>query len=289
MGDEGSNYFLDAKPSWFAAKAQGLLDRYHWAKQSLAWSYHLARSKPIVVDFGKIAVGSVPVLINNFNRLETLRAQLEWLLALEGTISVVIIDNASTYPPLLDFYRSIAFPNVQVVYLGFNSCGKGAAHVAGKLAGFPRFIVTDPDLLPYPTTPRDVVPHLARLLDRYPDYSHVGLSLEIDDLPDHCLEKAKIQRHEAQYWYPQARQLNNEVYVAPVDTTFAMYRDTSNVAAYAPALRTCRPYTLKHVDWYRDPADLPDEYLYYLRSCTPYATFATVVKNRLAQRGASTA
>ena len=193
------------------------------------------------------------------------------------------MDNASTYPPLLEFYRSLDLANVQVLYLGLNSCGRATKHVAARLAGFPRFIVTDPDLLPYPNTPRDVVPHLADMLERHPEYNHVGLSFEIDDLPDECPLKAAIVRHESQFWPPQVEQLNDEVYVAPVDTTFAMYRSTSDVNAYAPALRTCRPYTLKHVDWYRSLSDLSEEYLYYLRTSKPYATWAADLRKRVAE------
>ncbi len=275
----------DGGSSWYRDKLRGLAARYRWARAGLSWACHLALTGAITLDAGKLTPGSVPVLINNFNRLETLRTQVEWLLALEGDVSVVIIDNASTYPPLLDFYRSLAHPAVQVVRLGFNSCSKGAAHVAARLRGFPRFVVTDPDLVPYPTTPRDVIAHLADLLARYPDYNHVGLSLEIDDLPVHVFRRDRIVQHESQYWSPQAVRLNDEVYVAPVDTTFAMYRDTSRVQAFAPALRTCRPYTLKHVDWYVDPSDLSEEYRYYLRVCTPYATWATDLKRSLAGRG----
>ena len=283
MREEASNYSLDRQSTWFLKKAQGLVNRYHWAKRSLTWSYHLAVRKRIALDYTRIAPESVPVLISNFNRLDTLRRQVEWLLTLDGHISVIILDNASTYPPLLEFYRALEYPNVQVVDLGVNSCGKGVVHIAKQLTGFPKFIITDPDLLPYPTTPGDVVPHLGRLLDRYPEYNHIGLSLEINDLPDHCAQRERIQRHESQYWHPQARLLNDEVTVAPVDTTFAMYRATSNVQAYEPALRTCRPYTLRHVDWYLDPSNLSEEYRYYLRVCTPYATWATDLKKSLAQ------
>jgi len=284
MEEEASNYSLDRQANLFVRKTQGLVNRYHWAKRSLSWSYHLAVTKRITVDYARIASGSVPVLISNFNRLDSLKRQVDWLLNLDGHISLIIIDNASTYPPLLEFYRSLEFPNVQVVDLGFNSCGKGAVHIAKLLAEFPKFIVTDPDLLPYSTTPVDVIPYLARLLDRYPEYNHIGLSLEINDLPEHCAQRERIRQHEFQYWHPQARVLNDEVTVAPVDTTFAMYRATSNVQAYEPALRTCRPYTLKHVDWYLDASNLSEEYRYYLRTCTPYATWATDLKKSLARK-----
>jgi hypothetical protein len=280
-----SEYDQEPPSTWVEDRGRRLAGRYRWARGWVAWWCNLALRPPPALDFGKIVPGSVPVLINNFNRLDTLRGQLSWLLTLEGSISIIIIDNASTYPPLLEFYRALDRSNVQVVHLGFNSCDKGAAYVAGQLTGCPRFIVTDPDLLPYPTTPEDIVPHLESLLARYPDYNHVGLSLEIEDLPDHCFRRERILQHERQYWPPQSVPLNDEVYVAPVDTTFAMYRATSNVRAHGPALRTCRPYTLRHVDWYLDPANLSDEYRYYLSVATRYATWAMDLKASLARKG----
>jgi hypothetical protein len=272
MDEQTSDYSLDpSTSSWPRRKAQGLVNRYHWARRGIGWAIHRALH-PISIDFQRVTPGSVPILINNFNRLEVLREQLDWILTLDGELSIVIMDNASTYPPLLDFYASLDFPNVQVLYLGYNSCGNAAKDVAAALAGFPYFVLTDPDVLPYATTPRDVVPHLRGLLERHRDFNHVGLSLEIDDLPEHSPMTPRILAHESAYW---AEPFDDEAYVAPVDTTFAMYRADSDVRAYAPALRTRRPYTLRHVDWYRDPSETSQEYAYYLRTCRPYATWAT--------------
>jgi hypothetical protein len=283
MDEQHSDYSLDRPSSRLSRKAQGLVNRYHQARRSLAWSLHLAVRRPISLDFDRIVPGSIPVLVNNFNRLEALRTQLDWLLGLEGDLSIIIMDNASTYPPLIGFYRSLDIPNVQVLHLDFNSCGLAAKEVAARLPDSPRFVVTDPDLQPYPTTPRNAVLHLSDLLDRYPGYNHVGLSLEVNDLPDHSPLKASIVQHESRFWPPQAERLSDKVCVAPVDTTFAMYRSTSDVDANAPALRTCRPYTLKHVDWYRNPEDLSDEYLYYLKTSKPYATWAAELKRHIAE------
>jgi hypothetical protein len=278
MDEQASDYSLDPpKLSWPRRKAQGLVNRFHWARRGVGWAIH-RKLHPISIDFDRVVPGSMPILINNFNRLEVLREQLDWILKLDGELSIVIMDNASTYPPLLDFYASIDFPNAQVLHLGYNSCGNAARDVAAALVGFPYFVLTDPDVLPYATTPRDVIPHLRDLLERHPEFNHVGLSLEIDDLPERSPMTQRVLSHESPYW---DEPLDDEVYVAPVDTTFAMYRAGSDVRAYWPALRTCRPYTLKHVDWYRDPSETSEEYEYYLRSCRPYATWATdLVRSR---------
>lgn len=270
------DYSTEKQDAWLRNKCQGLVNRYFNLRRNLLWQLHLWLH-PIQLDWGKLVPGTVPILINNYNRVEPLRAQVEWLHSLKGGVSIVIIDNGSNYPPLLDYYSSLDLPNVQVVLLGFNAWRKGIATVTKLLRGFEKFIITDPDLLPYASTPDDVVTHLSNLLDRYPAFNHVGLSLEINDLPDNALRE-KVRRHELQFWSPAAQQLNGEVYVAAVDTTFAMYRRDSDVEALAPALRTARPYTLRHVDWYLQPEALSQEYLHYLRSVSSVATWAVEIR-----------
>jgi hypothetical protein len=229
--------------------------------------------------YSKLPKDSIPILINNFNRLELLQKQINWLLTLDGKISIIIIDNLSTYPPLLNYYKNIRHPNVQVVNLNFNSWRKGAEYLGEKkLKDFDKYIITDSDLLPYPNTPKDLVLHLSDLMDKYPAFNHIGTSLEIKDIPDKNPMKEKVIRFESDYWPPVAEELNNEVYVGKIDSTFAMYRRSSKVLKTYPALRTKRPYTLKHIDWYLAPADFSDEYIYYLKSCKSFATWATQLK-----------
>mgnify|MGYP002241251986 FL=1 len=50
----------------------------------------------------------IPIIINNFNRLTTLRLLTETLTAC-GYTNIYILDNASTYPPLLEYYKTCPF------------------------------------------------------------------------------------------------------------------------------------------------------------------------------------
>ena len=77
-----------------------------------------------------------------------------------------------------------------------------------------------------------------------------------------------------------AKCLNEKTYEAKIDTTFAMYRKSSKVLLTEPALRTTRPYTLKHIDWYLDPENHTEEFKYYLRSCKSFATWAHESKRK---------
>lgn len=279
MSEEVINYDGYQQSSWWQNKKRGLTNRYHKYKRILSWKLHVRLNK-IEPDYTKIPDDSIPILINNFNRLDLLQQQIEWLLTLDGNPSIIIVDNQSDYPPLLDFYKKIDHPKVQVVDLKFNSWRLGAAYLAKKLNHFKNVIITDSDLLPYPNTPTDILPHLVKLMEKYPEYNHIGLSLEIEDLPDDTPMKAKVYRHESQFWSPHTACLNDEVYVAGIDTTFAMYRPDSKILATTPALRTVRPYTLQHVDWYLTPEEYSEEYQYYLSNCKSFATWATQLKKQ---------
>lgn len=61
--------------------------------------------------FGKkiLNIKDVPIIINNFNRLEYLLKLINSLTS-RGYNNIYIIDNASTYPPLLDYYEKTPYP-----------------------------------------------------------------------------------------------------------------------------------------------------------------------------------
>lgn len=227
-----------------------------------------------MLDSRRLSPSSFPIVINNFNRLDSLRILVDWLRSLDGETSIIILDNGSSFAPLRDYYRSLRqVPNLQVVRLGYNARLYGIEDAVRELRAFRRYVVTDPDLVPYPDTPRDILRHMDALLDRYPRFSHVGASLEVRDIPDHYPLKAAVQEWESRYWPPRATPVGADGYEAWVDTTFAMYRQGADVTRIEPAMRLARPYTLKHVDWYLDPARLTDEQRFYQRVSHPVASW----------------
>lgn len=278
MAEEVIDYAGKVNSTWIQNKIRGLKNRYFIYKRYFLWYVHTLLNN-IEPNYDKLPKDATPILINNFNRLDLLQKQINWLLSLEDKVAIVIVDNLSTYPPLLEFYKTIDHPLVQVVYLNFNSWRKGVEYIGEqKLKDFDKFIITDSDLLPFSTTPKNLVSYLSQLMDKYPQFNHIGTSLEINDIPDKNPMKSKIVQFESNYWEPQAEILNNEVYVAKIDSTFAMYRQGSKTIITHPALRTKRPYTLKHIDWYLGLEDFSEEYIYYLKSCKSFATWATQLK-----------
>lgn len=236
------------------------------------WLQHINDGKKLYrqINFNKIAPEATLVILNNFNRHTSLVTLIDWLRTLDDKVAILLLDNGSTYPPLLRFYQEIeGAEDLQILYLGYNSRLRGLAQLTPYLSQLTHFIVSDTDLVPYSTTPKDIISHMSRLLAQYPAYEMVGASLEIEDIPDYYPAQEEVMGWESKFWQPQTTKLNNEVLVAAVDTTFAMYRNHKRVMEFTPSLRMDRPYTLQHLDWYVDPRQLTEEYQYYVATCCP--------------------
>jgi hypothetical protein len=195
----------------------------------------------------------IPVYLNCRDRVSELREMVAWL-ERAGTERIVLLDNLSTYEPLLEYLK--ASPH-EVVWLGEN-CGSQSLWAADMVPN-EVFAYSDPDILPTEDCPLDAVAHLAELLDRYPRLSKAGLGFYLDDVPESMISlgwERHLMRDEAQ--------IAPGVYDSPVDTTFAVYR------AGAPfnhnSVRTGAPYLARHASWYSVVPS--DEESYYLERAT---------------------
>lgn len=184
---------------------------------------------------------------------------------------IIILDNDSSYPPLLDYYSKTKH---RVIRLGGN-----IGHLAlWKTEVFREFrnqyyIYTDPDVVPAEDCPKDLPAFLLRQLQRFSAIEKIGLGLKIDDLPDHYSGKAKVIDWEKRYW---EKNVAPGIYDAEVDTTFALYRPYTNGAVWvAPAYRTGKPYVARHLPWYENSADPGAENLYYIANARQGATHWT--------------
>jgi len=203
---------------------------------------------------------NIPIVINNFNRLTYLKQQIERLEAL-GYTNIYIIDNDSTYPPLLDYYDKLPYTIFRL--------NKNVGHLSlWKTIIFKWFendyyVYTDPDILPGPDCPENFMEHLKCILARYPEYCKAGFALRIDDLPDHFDDKEKVLDWEQMYWQMEM-EAGSEVYIAKVDTTFALYRPGVKGGWWIPAFRVAGKYTAQHLPWYRNSSETDEEEEYFI-------------------------
>jgi hypothetical protein len=202
-------------------------------------------------------VNQVPVFINCRDRLTPLLELLDYL-ERAGCERVYLLDNASTYPPLLEYYEGT--PHT-VIRLGENRGHKAfwESGLLDELGVRGRYVFSDPDTIPIEECPLDAIEYFGEVLERYPGYKKVGFGLKIDDLPDHFRLKQDVIAWESRFWH---RLIAPRLYEAPIDTTFALYRGPEHAAL--DAIRTGYPYLVRHTTWYLDSDNLPAEHRYYI-------------------------
>ena len=217
----------------------------------------------------------IPVYVNVFNRLTTTQRLCEQISSLHNC-RPVIIDNASTWGPLLDWYSNCPY---EVVRLEHNM-GHHAPWRSGIVlqANSEFYIVTDCDI-DIDGVPKDVasvlqVPFqwskpewpLHHQSDNYIIKS--GLSLRIDDVPE---RHAQVLRWERQYWNHPVEE-DVRFFWAFIDTTFAMYHCSTwhkrAMKTRIPCVRLGGEYQARHIPWYSDCENLDAENANYYQTAS---------------------
>jgi hypothetical protein len=207
---------------------------------------------------------AIPIFINARDRFVPLRRLVTWLLQ-AGYERIYVLDNASSYRPLLDFYACMR-DRVHVVPLQAN-VGPTAlwkANILDRLNITGPFVCTDPDVVPVEGCPADALAFFWKVLQDYPDQTKVGFGLRIDDLPDHYRLKQTVIAWELQFW---ERKIAPHLYDAPIDTTFALYRPGARHDV--SGIRTGFPYLARHLSWYENSDSPSDDHRYYVKHAKP--------------------
>jgi len=228
-------------------------------KTGLRSLYFNVKSRYISFNYKEI-----PIVIINFNQLFYLEQMIEFLLN-RGFKKIVIIDNNSTYPPLLEYYDRIQ-SQVTVHRLDTNE---------GHLVFWKRqdlfekyindyYVVTDPDIIFNRNLPKHFLNYFKVLLDHYSWATKVGTALQIDDIPNSFLPKEKVLKWENKFWVTK---LMKNVYFADIDTTFALYRKYYKYDSnFFIAIRVSGNFLAKHGGWYLDIKNLTEEQKFYMQT-----------------------
>lgn len=213
----------------------------------------------------------IPIIINNFNRLTTLLKLID-ALSQRGYDNIYIIDNNSTYPPLLEYYEKCPYKIFRLNQnMGFKALWKSGL---SKQFCNDYYIYTDSDVVPVKECPANFIHTIFTLLKKYKYAYKIGLSLRIDNLPDHYLFKEKVINAEK-----KDNLVKNEdgLFRRATDTTFAIYRPRVKLSRsrYAEAYRTTFPYEIEHLPWYIDTKNPPEEEIYYIQHCSKPTTWSS--------------
>ena len=208
----------------------------------------------------------IPVIINNRDLITWPKAMVDKIKTLKGVGDIFIIDNGSTYKPLLDWYETKPCEIIKIDNLGHSAPWKcGLVNKLNK-----PYVVTDSDLgiedLPY-----DSLIVLKNKLQSAPHLAKVGLKLDWESINKTSPYYDHLQNYEKNRWYNS--KIENEVYVdVHIDTTFALY----NVDYYfIGGGSLTAPYLAKHHPWNftHEERDSNKEFSYYIKNASRSSSY----------------
>lgn len=197
-----------------------------------------------------------PIFITNMNRLTTTKKMVEDLFILNGSSNITIIDNASTYPPLLDWYKYIENSIKIIRHDNNRGCWTFFYSNHFREHNEKYHVYSDADLELNPDMPYNWQEIMIEYLEKY--HRKSSLALRISDIPDNDL-KPKILDHQNICWYPTDEK---DVYKAVTDMTFTLDKQSSGYRY--ESVRLTGNFECRHMPWYLDYDNLPEEELYYL-------------------------
>ena len=248
---------------------RGNLNRSQGWYKSYLWTWRICVEDPFDRKGRKKAfrereakgIRSIPVFLVSFNRLSYLQMAIERFEQM-GLTNMVIIDNGSTYPPLLEYYQKLSYP----VLTMDRNYGHRVMWECPELSKYREdfYILSDPDVVPIAECPTDFVEKMFYTLKKYPNLTKVGFSLKLDDLPEDGVLTKDVLQHEKQF---QERYIKKEnLYIASLDTTFALYPPdvvANQKMSFFCAMRTGYPYQARHIPWYKTKEMITDEDRFY--------------------------
>lgn len=231
-------------------------------KRHLDWRFlQFIKSKNIK----NLEVRDIPIIIISYNQLYYLK-QLIVFLEKHGYRNLVIVDNHSSYPPLMEYLHGLK--EKHSVHFLHENLGHTVFWKLPELYnryGKSYYVVTDPDVVPMESCPGDFLQYFKNTLETYYHFNKVGFSLYLDDIPESNEKREKILKWETRFWSQKTTDGN---YLAHIDTTFALYRPLKYSIPYFfySAIRTADPYVARHGGWYIDYQNLTPEQEYYIQT-----------------------
>ena len=208
---------------------------------------------------------SIPIIINNRNRLTYLK-RLIYSLEIRGYYNIIILDNDSTYEPLLNFYKNEC--KYKICYLNANlghlALWKSSVFNDYK---YSYYIYSDSDLELVEDCPENFIQKILLEMQSNKYIQKIGLSLKTDNLPD-CFDLKKDVMNWEEKFYGNIYKHNKDFFVAHVDTTFAVYRPFAygGSSDHHFTLRTSFPLMASHLPWYVDSKNLTIEDKFYIKN-----------------------
>lgn len=222
-------------------------------------------------------IKNIPLIIPVFNQLTYTKNLINWFMWYYPENPIYIVDNLSTYDPLLTYYAEPFSNNrnLKIWTYAENDCIKNLQTVIkGHINhNYEYYIISDPDIMPHPNTPPNFLEIFKDAIDNK-GFHRAGFGLITDDLPEELNERKMIIGNEAAllnqpipFFYKDKRY---DGFKAPLDTTFCLYkRDNGGWSSpmngndWGNCLRLFKAF---HFGWYLRPDFINEEMDYYFKS-----------------------
>ena len=213
----------------------------------------------------------VPIFINARDRVGVMKKQIDWLLDAEYR-NLIVLDNDSTYPKIFEYYAELEKnPSVTIIPLKKNLGHKALwkSNVLEMLNISTPYVYTDPDVVPVEGCPKNFVQTLYEILNNHREFRKVGPALVWEDMT--LYDKDFWQETESSL--ERQAPVNKKFCYANIDTTFALYANTRSYSLRF-SLRTLGNLRCRHLPWYFDYNNLPDDERYYIEHANKSSTIA---------------
>lgn len=211
---------------------------------------------------------TIPIFIISYNQYTFVKSMVDQLSKYSSNI--YIIDNKSTYPPLVEYLKSIE-NKVKVLHMDKNYGHRVYMRDEIVKLGGEKYIITDPDLLLNPNLPQNFIDILSNLSDKY-EVGKIGFALDITNNINTNINAVdnhqSVVDWESQFWKNKINDPEYELYNADIDTTFVLINKKYYKSAYEyKAIRVAGDFTCVHRPWVSGyENDLLDGELKYYRT-----------------------
>ena len=217
-----------------------------------------------------------PIYLTNMNRLSTTKKMVEDLFRLNSNSRITIIDNASTYPPLLEWYEQVKGDINIIRHTENKGCWSFFYSGYASACTDDWYVYSDADLELNPNMSSDWQEILMEWHKKY--NRKASLVLRLDDVPEGEL-KEKIKNHQNICW---GLTEDKNVYHGVTDMTFSF--DAKAEGYRYDSVRIGGDFACRHIPWYLDFNNLPEEEKYYLDHLDgkfPEAIWSNLNKERI--------